>query len=259
MPELEIVLLLCLAAASAAWFDAVSGGGGLVQLPALLILLPDAAPAQILATNKVSSVCGTAVAAATYTRRVRPDLRTALPMAGIAFAGAAAGALCASLVPGAVFRPLILTLLVAVAAYTIARPGLGDEQQLRHGHRRHHVLAGVVGAVIGFYDGLVGPGTGSFLVFALVGLLGYDFLQASAKARIVNLATNIGALAVFVPQGAPLWGVGAAMGACSVAGGWLGARTAIARGSRFVRVIFLLVVAALILRLAYDVTAALFG
>ena len=259
MPELEIVLLLCLAAGSAAWFDAVSGGGGLVQLPALLILLPDAAPAQILATNKVSSVCGTAVAAATYTRRVRPDLRTALPMAGIAFAGAAAGALCASLVPTSVFRPLILALLIGVAAYTVARPGLGDEQQLRHAHRRHHVLAGVVGAVIGFYDGLVGPGTGSFLVFALVGLLGYDFLQASAKARIVNLATNLGALAVFVPQGAPLWGLGAAMGTCSVAGGWLGARTAIARGSRFVRVIFLLVVGALILRLAYDVTSSLAG
>lgn len=259
MPDLEIVLLLCLAAGSAAWFDAVSGGGGLIQLPALLILLPDATPAAVLATNKVSSVCGTAVAAATYTRRVRPDLGTAVPMAGIAFAGAAAGALAASLVPAWIFRPLILVLLVGVAAYTLARPRLGDEQRLRHGHRRHHVLAGVVGGGIGFYDGLVGPGTGSFLVFALVGLLGYDFLQASAKARIVNLATNLGALAVFVPQGAPLWGLGAAMGACSVAGGWFGARTAIARGSRFVRVIFLLVVGALILRLAYDVAARFVG
>ncbi len=259
MPELEIVLLLCLAAGCAAWFDAVSGGGGLVQLPALLIALPDAAPAQILATNKLSSVCGTAVAAATYTRRVRPDLRTALPMAGMAAAGAAAGALCASLVPAPVFRPLILLMLLGVAAYTVARPRLGDEQQLRHGHRAHHVLAGIVGAIIGFYDGLLGPGTGSFLVFALVGLLGYDFLQASAKARIVNLATNLGALAVFVPQGFALWGLGAAMGACSVAGGWLGARAAIARGSRFVRVIFLVVVGALILRLTYDVAADLVG
>lgn len=255
MPDPEVVLLLCLAAGLAAWFDAVSGGGGLLQLPALLILLPDAAPAAVLATNKVSSVCGTAVAAATYTRRVRPDLRTALPMAGVAFAGAAAGALCASRVPAAVLRPLILVLLVGVAAYTVARPRLGDVQRLRHDRARHHVLAGTIGAVIGFYDGLVGPGTGSFLVFALVGLLGYDFLRASAKARIVNLATNLGALAVFVPQGSPLWGLGVAMGACSVAGGWLGARTAIARGSRFVRVVFLSVVCVLVLRLAYDVVS----
>jgi uncharacterized membrane protein YfcA len=257
VPDLQIVLLLCLAAGGAAWFDAVSGGGGLVQLPALLILLPDAAPAQVLATNKLSSVCGTAVAAATYTRRVQPDLRTALPMAGIAFAGAAAGALGAYLVPPSVFRPLILVLLIGVAAYTVARPRLGHEQQLRHDPSRHHVLAGVIGGVIGFYDGLVGPGTGSFLVFALVGLLGYDFLQASAKARIVNLATNLGALAVFVPQGSPLWGLGAAMGACSVAGGWLGARTAITRGSGFVRGVFLTVITALILRLAYDVATGL--
>src|SRR3712207_8525918 len=90
---------------------------------------------------------------------------------------------------------------------------------------------------IGFYDGIFGPGTGSFLVFALVALLGYSFVQASAKARIVNLATNLGALAVFVPQGAPIYGLGLAMAACNIVGGRLGATTAISRGSRFVRVV----------------------
>jgi len=253
VPELSDVLLLCLAAGFAGWVDAVSGGGGLVQLPALLVLLPGASPIQVLATNKLASICGTSVAAATYYRKVRPDLRTALPMAGIALVGSALGALCASLIPSDVFRPLVLVLLIGVAVYTLWRPGLGAVQALRWDGRQHHVAAGLGGLGLGFYDGIFGPGTGSFLVFLLVGLLGYSFLQASAKARIVNIGTNVGALIVFIPQGAPMWALGLAMGACNIAGGWLGAHTAIRRGSRFVRVVFLTVVAGLILKLGYDV------
>ena len=253
MPEPEVVLLLCLAALVAGWVDAVVGGGGLVQLPALLVLLPGATPAQVLATNKLSSVFGTAVAAWVYLRRVRPDLRTALPMAGAAVLGSAAGAACASLLPESVFRPLVLVLLVLVGAYTLRRPGLGEVQKLRYAGGRH--LSAAIGAAvgIGFYDGIFGPGTGSFLVFALVALMGYSFVQASAKARIVNLATNLGALAVFVPQGAPIYGLGFAMAACNVLGGRLGATTAISRGSGFVRAVFLVVVAVLLVRLAVDV------
>jgi uncharacterized membrane protein YfcA len=253
VPDLTDVLLLCLAAGFAGWIDAVSGGGGLIQLPALLVVLPAAAPIQVLATNKLASICGTSVAAATYYRKVRPDLRTALPMAGIALLGSALGALCASVIPREVFRPLVVVLLIGVAIYTIRRPGLGDIQSLRWDGRQHHVAAGLGGLGLGFYDGIFGPGTGSFLVFLLVGMLGYSFLQASAKARIVNIGTNLGALIVFIPQGAPMWGLGLAMGACNVAGGWLGAHAAIRRGSGFVRVVFLTVVAALILKLGYDV------
>ena len=253
MPELDVVLLLCLAAGFAGWIDAVSGGGGLVQIPALLILLPGASPAQILATNKVSSICGTSVAATTYYRRVRPDLRTALPMAGIAMVGAALGALCASFISVDVFRPLVLILVVLVGGYVLLHPQVGEVQSLRWTGRRHHVAAAAGGLGLGFYDGIFGAGTGTFLLFLLVGLLGYSFLQGSATARIVNLATNIGALAVFAAQGAPMWRVGLVMGACNVAGGWLGAHTAIRRGSRFVRAVFLVVVAALAVRLSYDI------
>jgi uncharacterized membrane protein YfcA len=174
-------------------------------------------------------------------------------MAGIALVGAALGALCASLLPADVFRPLVLVLLLVVAGYVLRNPDVGSVQALRWRGRQHHVAAGLGGMGIGFYDGIFGPGTGTFLVFLLVGLLGYSFLQASAKARIVNLATNLGALLVFIPQGAPLWRVGLLMAACNVAGGWLGAHTAIRRGSRFVRLVFLVVVAGLVLRLAYDV------
>jgi len=246
------VVLLVLAALTAGWVDAVVGGGGLVQLPALL-LVPGITPIQALATNKLGSICGTATSSITYYRRVRPDLRTALPMAALALGGSAAGALMASLLPAEVLRPVILIALLGVAGYTIARPSLGEATALRWHGRRHHVAAGAAGLTIGFYDGILGPGTGSFLVFTLVGLLGYAFLEASAKAKIVNFATNLGALLVFVPQGAVLWGLGALMGVANLLGGYLGARTAVARGSRFVRVVFLVVVGALVLRLGWQV------
>jgi uncharacterized membrane protein YfcA len=246
------VVLLLLAALSAGWVDAVVGGGGLLQLPALL-LVPGMTPLNALATNKVASIFGTATSSITYYRRVHPDLRTALPMAGLALVGAAGGALSASLLPEQVLQPVIVVALLAVAVYTLARPALGEATALRWHGRRHHLAAGAAGAAIGFYDGILGPGTGSFLVFTLVGLLGYAFLEASAKAKIVNFATNLGALLVFVPQGAVLWGLGLLMGSANLLGGYLGARTAVARGSGFVRVVFLLVVGALILRLGWQV------
>jgi uncharacterized membrane protein YfcA len=176
-----------------------------------------------------------------------------LPLAILAGLGAAAGALVATRIPMSWFKPIVLVLLVLVAIYTAMKPSLGARTALRFDGRDHYLAAGGVGVLIGFYDGAVGPGTGSFLIFALVGLLGYNFLQASAKAKIANVATNLGAIAVFALSGAPLWRLGLIMGAANMCGGLLGARTAVARGSRFVRVVFLVVVSALILRLAYDV------
>ena len=246
------VVLLLLAAVAAGFVDAVVGGGGLIQLPALL-LVPGISPVQALGTNKMGSVCGAVTSSITYYRRVRPDLRTALPMAALGCGGAVLGALCASLLPAAVFRPVIVVALIGVAVYTLTRPTLGAQTQLRFSGRKHHVAAGAAGVAIGFYDGILGPGTGSFLVFALVGLMGYAFLEASAKAKIVNLATNVGALLVFLPNGSVLWGLGLAMGGANLLGGYLGARTAISRGSRFVRVFFLVVVGALVLRLGWQV------
>ncbi|MBI1378751.1 MAG: TSUP family transporter [Frankiales bacterium] len=245
------------AAGLAGWVDAVSGGGGLIQLPALLVGLPDAAPATVLGTNKLSSIVGTSAAALTYGRAAVTDLGTAVPMAGAAFLGSAAGAAVATHLPGTFFRPLALVLLVVVGVWTLVRPALGDEQSLRwHGtpdHGRHRVAAVVMGAVIGLYDGVFGPGTGTFLVFGLVALLGYSFLNASAIAKVVNVATNLAALIVFGLGGHVLWALGLTMGAANLVGGVLGARTAVRRGSAFVRVVFLVVVGVLLLKLAYDV------
>lgn len=252
-PDLTLLLLMALAGFGAGWVDAVVGGGGLIQLPALVLGFPGATPAQLLATNKVSSIFGTATSSITYVRRVRPDLRTALPMAFVAFLGAIGGALIGVNIPKAAFNPIILVMLVLVGAYTLAKPALGQVTALKHAGARHTVIAMVVGFVIGMYDGALGPGTGSFLVFALVGTLGYAFLEASAKAKIANFATNLGALVVFVPGGHVMWKVGLAMAAANIAGGYVGARTAVARGSTFVRVVFIVVVAAFIVRIGGDV------
>lgn len=248
--------VLVLAALVAGWVDAVVGGGGLIQLPALLVGLgPGAAAVHSLATNKLASICGTLTSAVTYYRRVRPDLGTALPMAGFALVGALAGAGIALVLPSEAIRPVVLVALLGVLVHTVRHRTLGAEQVLRHTGRRHHATAGSIGFVIGVYDGAVGPGTGSFLVFALVSMLGYAFVEASAKAKIANVATNFGALLVFVPQGAVLWRLGLLMGAANVVGGYLGARTAVSRGAGFVRVVFIVVASALIVRLAYDVLA----
>ena len=252
-PTLTTLAFLGAAAFVAGWIDAVVGGGGLIQLPALLVGLPGASPAQLLATNKFGSIFGTATSSITYYRRVRPDLRTALPMAAVAYVGSIGGALIGLHIPKSAFNPIILVLLVLVGAYTILKPDLGKESIRRYDGARHTVLAMLTGFVIGVYDGGLGPGTGSFLVFALVGLLGYSFLEASAKARLANWATNAAALCVFLPQGAVLWKVGLVMGGCNLLGGYVGARTAVARGTRFVRIFFIVVVAAFIVRIGGDV------
>ena len=252
-PTLSVLLLLALAAVTAGFVDAVVGGGGLIQLPALLLGLPTASPVEILATNKAAAVCGTAVSAATYYRRIKPDPRTFLPMMVVAFAGSFCGALVASQIPREAFEPIVLVVLVVVGAYVLLKPDLGDATVLRFAGHRHLAAALAVGFAIGFYDGALGPGTGSFLVFALVGLLGYSFLEASAKARLANLATNLGALALFIPQGAVLWKVGLLMGACNLVGGYVGARVAVSKGSRFVRWFFVAVVSAFVVRIGGQV------
>lgn len=248
-PSLSVLLLLALAGLAAGFVDAVVGGGGLIQLPALLVGLPGASPVQVLATNKLSSICGTSVSAATYYRRVRPDPRTFLPLMGCAFVGSMGGALVATFIPKSAFDPIVLAALVIVGGYVVLKPRLGEATALRYAGHRHLVAAMLTGLAVGFYDGALGPGTGSFFVFLLVGLLGYSFLEASAKARLANWTTNLAALVIFIPAGAVLWKVGLVLGACNLVGGYLGARVAISRGAAFVRVFFIVVVSAFIVRI----------
>jgi uncharacterized membrane protein YfcA len=248
-PSTATLLLLGLAGLAAGFVDAVVGGGGLIQLPALLLGLPSAAPATILGTNKLSSICGTTVSSATYYRRIRPDPRTFGPLMACAFVGSLFGAVIASHISAAAFDPIVLVVLVVVGGYVLFRPSLGETTALRYAGRRHLAAACAIGVVIGVYDGALGPGTGSFFVITLVGVLGYSFLEATAKSRLANWATNLAALCVFVPQGAVLWKVGFVMGACNLVGGYIGARTAVAKGTRFVRIFFIVVVTGFIVRI----------
>ncbi len=251
--SLWTILLLALTAGAAGWVDAVSGGGGLLQLPALFIALPAGSEVNALATNKLSSIFGTATAARTYIKHLNPDWKTALPMASVAFVFSALGAATVHAIPTEYFGAGVVFVLVLVWVWTLFNPLMGTVSNMRwSGRRRHYVAAIGVGAVIGFYDGIFGPGTGSFLLIALVGLLGYSFLSASSTAKIVNLGTNVAALLVFGFSGSFLWTLGLIMGVCNMGGAYFGARTAIRRGSSFVRIVFLGIVAILIVRLAWD-------
>jgi uncharacterized membrane protein YfcA len=247
------VVLLLLAALSAGWVDAVVGGGGLIQLPALMLLNPGAPVASALATNKLASIAGTTSAAVAYLRRAKPDLPVALPGAGLAVACSAGGALCAAAISSDVLKPVIMVVLLAVAAVVVLKPDLGRTPRLVLRDRRRVGAAVLVpGVLIAFYDGLVGPGTGTFLVITFTTLLGTDFVNASANAKIINTATNLGALLVFTAQGQVLWAIGLAMAVCNIIGAQAGARMAINRGAGFVRAVLLCVVTALVIKLGYE-------
>ena len=255
-PTTWTFVLLALAALSAGFVDAVVGGGGLILIPTLVLAFPGAAPVQILATNKLAGTCGTTVSSVTYYRRVKPDPGTFVPLMIVAFLGSALGALAASQIPKSAFNPIILAALVIVGTYVVLKPDVGQITELRWTDHRHTTAAMLAGLTIGFYDGALGPGTGSFFVFVLVGLLGYNFLEASAKARIANWATNVAALLVFAMQGAVMWRIGLVMGVFSLLGSYLGARTAVAKGAAFVRVFFVIVVGAFVVKIGSDVLGA---
>lgn len=247
---------LCAFAFLAGFVDAVVGGGSLIQLPALFVLLPELPPATLLGTNKFVSVWGTASATTQYLRHVSPEWRTTLPTIALALPFGFLGAHAATQVPVHWFRPLVLALLLAVLAYTLWKPELGSRHAPRLSPRGQIAAGTATGAAIGFYDGFFGPGTGSFLIFAFVGLFGFGFLAASASAKLVNLATNLAALAYFVPAGCVRYEF-VPMAAFNVGGSLLGSRLAIRKGNSFVRLLFLVVVGALILRFAWDLRRTL--
>jgi uncharacterized membrane protein YfcA len=245
------VFFLILAAFSAGLVDAIAGGGGLIQLPALLIGLPQASTVEVLGTNKVASVFGTTASALTYRRSVKTDARFLVTMALPALFGSVLGALSASLIPTQSMRPIVFVLLVSVAIYTWRKPDLGSIEALRYQKNKRFLISAIAGLVIGFYDGIFGPGTGSFLMLILI-YLGFAFLSASAIAKVVNVSTNLGAILVFGLHGAILWQVGLVLAMANIVGGLLGARLAIRGGSTLIRKVFLFVTVALIFRVGID-------
>lgn len=246
------LLLLAVGAFFAGTVDAIVGGGGLIQIPLLFSTYPLANPGTLFGTNKLASVLGTTSAAVQYSRRLSIPWRAAGPAALAAAAGSWLGARTVVLFPPSALRPLILVLLSAVAIYTFVRKDFGAHHQRLADTSRERQRALVIGAAVGFYDGFFGPGTGSFLIFLFIRFLGMDFLHASVAAKIINVATNLAAIGVFVSHGEVFWQVAIIMGACNLFGSRVGTALALRHGTAFIRKAFLLVVSVLILRFSID-------
>ena len=246
------MLIVSLASLLAGIVDSIVGGGGLILVPALFATFPNAPPATLFGTNKSASVWGTAFATAQFSRRVQMRWGAILPAAGAGFVGSFAGAWLVTLIDPSFLRRLLPVILLAVLVYTLAKKDLGRHHTPHLAGQREALMAGAIGAVIGFYDGFFGPGTGSFLVFLFVRLLGYDFLNASASAKLVNTATNIAALLLFAAKGHIWWHFALVMAVANVVGSLIGTRLALKHGAGFVRGVFVFVVGALILKTGYD-------
>ena len=246
------LLIVSLASLLAGFVDSIVGGGGLILVPALFATFPAAHPATLFGTNKGASVWGTAFATRQYSRQVEMRWAALWPAAGAGFVAAFAGAWLVTVVSPDFLRKLLPLVLLAVLIYTVAKKELGRTHAPQFSGTREQWVAGAVGAVIGFYDGFFGPGTGSCLVFLFVRLLGYDFLSASASAKLINTATNIAALLLFAAKGHVWWHFVVVMALANVLGSLLGTRLALKHGSGFVRGFFIVIVSALILKTGYD-------
>ena len=246
------IATVALASLLAGFIDAVAGGGGLVLVPALFSTFPNAAPATLLGTNKGASVWGTGWATLQYVKRVDLPWKRLMPAAVLAGLGSFAGAWALTMMSADGLRKALPLVLAAVLIYTLAKKDLGRDHTPRFTGRAEAAVAGGIALAVGFYDGFFGPGTGSFFVFLFVRLLGYDFLHASATAKLMNLLTNVFAIALFVSKGHIWWHVAAIMAVTNVAGSLLGTRLALKHGAGFVRGVFIVVVGALILKTAFD-------
>jgi uncharacterized membrane protein YfcA len=248
---LELALIAA-AALLAGFIDALVGGGGLVMTPALFGVFPQAAPATLLGTSKASGVWGTAFATLQFAKRVRIRWATMLPAVGVSFCAAMLGAWTVTRTSPDALRRLLPFVLLAVFLYTLAKKELGREHAPRHDGGSERIAACLIGAAIGFYDGFFGPGTGSFFVFLFVRVLGYDFLNASASAKLLNTATNFAAMLLFASTGHVWWHYAAVLATANVIGSVIGARMALRHGPGFVRGVFIAVVGLLICKTGYD-------
>lgn len=246
------MLTLCGFSFLAGFIDAIIGGGGLIQTPAMLFTLPQYPVPTLIGTTKLPSLAGSLMGAFQYSRRVAVAGRFIAPMMAIAFGASWLGSLALTRLPNTFMKPCALVILIAVFFYTLTRKDFGQMPQRVVSPRRQRTRMWCMGAVLGFYDGFFGPGTGSFLVLGFVTLIGFDFLKASAHAKLVNAATNLASVLFFVNKGGVLYTLALPMALANLSGAFLGARLAILKGNRFIRVFFLLVIAVTIMRFGWD-------
>lgn len=243
---------MSLASLLAGFVDSIVGGGGLILVPALFATYPGAHAATLLGTNKSASIWGTAISSWQYARRVEMRWGALLPAMGLSFVGSMAGAWVVTQISPQYLRKLLPLILLGVLLYTLARKDLGRNHAPRFSGRREILWAGLIGLGVGFYDGFFGPGTGSFFVFLFVRWLGYDFLHASASAKLLNMTSNLAALILFTLKGFVWWHFALTLAVANVLGSLLGTRLALKHGAGFVRLVFIGVVGALILKTGFD-------
>lgn len=251
--SVEHLVLLCLAAFAAGFVDAIVGGGGLIQTPSALVLLNSFPVVNAIASIKIPSFSGTLFAAFQYLKKVKINYTLTVVMCVIAFFSSFAGSELLSIVSNEFMKPALLIVLTAVAIYTYTKKDFGQHEAKDHPPAKELWFAIAISLIIGFYDGFIGPGAGSFLILAFISLLGHDFLHSSAQAKLVNLATNLGSIVLFSIKGKILWMIALPMAACNAVGGMLGARLALAKGNQFIRIFFLMIVIATLLRFAWDI------
>ena len=250
---MEDILIVCSAAFVAGFIDAIVGGGGLVQTPILFMTFPQYPVATLLGTTKLPSFSGTAVSLYQYSKRVTIQWKLVLWIALVAFCAAMLGSWSVTFISNTAFKPIILVCLIAVAIYTYAKKNFGQHQEKDISFNQT-LFRGIISAlIIGFYDGFIGPGTGSFLVLVFISVLHFDFMHASAHAKTVNLATNLASIIFFASTGHILYEIAIPMTVCNMLGGFVGTRYALLKGNSFIRIFFLIVVCGTILRFAYDV------
>jgi uncharacterized membrane protein YfcA len=247
------LLLLCLAAFCAGFVDAIVGGGGLIQTPAALVILPGMPVVNVMGSLKIPAFSGTGIASLQYLRNVQVKWSLVAITAPLAFGASFAGSQVLTLVPNDFIKPVLLVVLTAVAIYTYTKKTFGQALLQTLPPRREKAIAAIAAICIGFYDGFIGPGTGSFLVLLFVALLHFDFLKASAHAKLINLSTNLGSILLFLIKGKIIWAIALPMACANALGGFAGATLAIRRGNGFIRIFFLLVVIGTLLRFLWDV------
>lgn len=247
------IVLLVMFAFIAGFIDSIVGGGGLIQLPVLLILFPNTALPFLFGTNKIAALAGTSIATYKYARQIKFDFRLLLAIAACCFISSFLGAKLISHINSSSLKPFILVILIIIAVYTFFKKSLGSAETKNLPFAKQLLYGSLIGLVVGFYDGFFGPGTGSFFVLGFVVILGFDFLKASAYAKVVNCITNISALIVFIKEGYYILPLAVLMAVFNIAGSYIGSHLALKKGNEFVRIIFLVIVTIMICKFGYDV------
>lgn len=244
--------LLGLAMFSSGFVDAIAGGGGLIQTPAMLLTFPDRNPVSVVATSKTAAFFGTSTAAIQYRKSIKTDPKLLIAMVIPAFIGACFGALLASHISPDSYKSSIFVIMIVIFIYTLLKPELGKVHVEKHSPRKLMVIGSIAACLIGFYDGLIGPGTGTMLMIALVAIMGFAFVGASAIAKVVNATTNLASIIVVGLRIGFMWKLGLVLAVANLAGGYMGSHMAIKKGSSFIRIFYLIVTGLLILRLGYS-------